>query len=147
MSADADDLPTIHSLDELALLVEHDDDLFLRWSRGPAVDRLEQSRDDLTGRPMSGLSANPLAVEEWWQGGSVRTWVARRIYDYRHLRDVRGPGVRPWVLRGEERGRGPDNEPLVTCDDAIAWIDDTVVDEAVNIVERERADWGPLRRS
>ena len=142
-----DDLREIESLDELADLVESRDDLFLRWSRGPGVDSEEASRDELTGRPMPGLSANPLAVEAWWEGGSLRMWVARRLYDYRHLREKRGPGVRPWVLQGEERGRGPDNEPLVTCTEAIAWIADSVVDEAVELVERERDDWGPLRRS
>ena len=102
-----DDLPTIRSLDGLAELVERREGLFLRWSRGPTADAEQASRDELTGRPMTGLSANPLAVEPWWNGGSLRTWVARRLYDYRHLREERGPGVRPWVLEGEEHGRGP----------------------------------------
>lgn len=142
-----DDLSTIRSLDELARLVESTDGLFLRWSKGPAADREQASRDDLTGRPLTGLSANPLAVEPWWEGGSMRTWVARRIYDYRHLREERGPGVRPWVLAGEECGRGPDNEPLVRGAEPVAWIDDRVVAEAIDVVEHESDSWGPLRRS
>ncbi|MEW2505921.1 DUF6098 family protein [Amycolatopsis sp. NPDC047767] len=40
----------------------------------------------------------------------MRLWLARRLYDYEHLR---GPGVRPWVLRGLEIARGPGNEPLI----------------------------------
>jgi hypothetical protein len=50
------------------------------------------------------------------------------------------------VLEGQELGRGPDNEPIVRCERAVAWIADRVVDEAVELVESEKADWGPLQR-
>src|SRR3954469_14375751 len=115
---------TIRSLEELATLVEGGRaDLFIRWSRGPEVDLdREGSRDELTNVELPGLSANALAVEGWWGARSRRLWGARRIYDYRHLRTQRGPGVRPWVLTGEEAGRGPDNEPLVRCRAPVAWI-------------------------
>lgn len=139
-------MATIGSLDELADMVEHHHDLYVRWSRGPQVDSGGSSRDDLTEVPLPGLSANPLAVEEWWQGRPPRMWVARRLYDYRHLRDERGPGVRPWVMVGRERGRGPDNEPLVECVRPIAWIDDRVIEAAVAEIENTNDDWGPLRR-
>ena len=139
----------VGSLDELAALVEACPALYLRWSRGPEADADRTSRDDLSGALLPGLCANPLAVEDWWGDRSLRLWVARRVHDYHHLRDERGPGVRAWVLEGQEIGRGPDNEPLVDCTRPLAWVADDVVTEATRVVETEAADedWGPLSRS
>ncbi len=141
------ELPTV-SLDELARMVEENDRLFVRWSRGPEVD-LERKRslDDLTETELPGLSANSLAVEDWWEDRPVRLWVARRLYDYLHMRERRGSDVRPWILEGEEVARGPDNEPLVECRRAVAWVADDVVDEAVRLVESSPGEWGPLART
>lgn len=145
-----DNLPTMRSLDELVALVESaDTELYVRWSRGPAADLAEPaSRDGLTGVPLPGLSANPLHVEPWWGDRSLRLWLARRLYDYRHLRDLRGPGVRAWVLTGEQVGRGPDNEPLVRHVRPLAWIDDATLAECERAVEEQHsAEWGSLNRS
>jgi Family of unknown function (DUF6098) len=149
-------LPTIGTLAELARLVERDPhrgSLYVRWSHGPAEDLAgpgrgrQTSRDALTGVVLPGLSANPLHVEPWWGDRSVRLWVARRLYDYRHLRDQRGPGVRPWVLIGRQIGRGPDNEPLVVCRRPVAWISDEALAECERAVEGQASDeWGPLDR-
>jgi hypothetical protein len=139
-------------LDELTDLVTRSvekDRLFVRWSAGPAVDLRQDgiSRDSLTGVPLPGLSANPLAVEQWWGDRSPRLWVARRLYDYRHLRYLRGPGVRPWVLIGDQCGRGPDNEPLVRVRRPVAWIADGALIEAERLVEAQNStEWGPLDR-
>jgi hypothetical protein len=142
-------LPNLTSLDELVHLCETDErELFVRWSRGPAVDLRsgQSSRDGLTGVEMPGLSANPLRVESWWTG-SVRLWLARRLHDYRHLPDLRGADVRPWVLAGKEIDRGPDNEPLVECDEPLAWIGRRAIDEAERVVNgAHSAEWGPLDR-
>src|SRR5579884_1139139 len=121
------DLPTVGSLSELARLLQEEEgngSLFVRWSEGPDADlRREHSVDELTRTELDGLSANSLAVEPWWGDRPVETWLARRIYDYLHLRARRGPAeVRPWVLDGEEVGRGPDNEPLVRPRRPVAWI-------------------------
>jgi hypothetical protein len=141
------ELPVIASLDELADLVENTPVLFLRWSRGPEADASSGvSRDALTGIRLPGLSANPLGVEEWWAPRPVRVWVARRVYDYSHLRHEKGPGVRPWVFEGEERGRGPDNEPVVHCVRPVAWIAEPVLGEAERVVAEQNDEWGPLRR-
>ena len=150
-------LPTIHDLDELADLVERargHEHLYVRWSQGPDADLSadtgggeQSSRDSLTGVTLAGLSANPLDVEPWWENRSVRLWVARRLYDYRHLRDLRGPGVRPWVLAGDECGRGPDNEPLVLCRRPIAWVSERALRQCEQAVEAQHApEWGPLHR-
>ncbi|QRP49684.1 DUF6098 family protein [Amycolatopsis sp. FDAARGOS 1241] len=148
------ELPTVTDLDGLAALFgrEGGEDLYVRWSHGPEADiadseRAESSRDALTGAALPGLSANSLRTEPWWCGRSTRLWLARRLYDYEHLRDLRGPGVRPWVLRGREIARGPDNEPLVVDVEPLAWVADAVLHEARRLVdEQQSAEWGPLDR-
>ncbi|WP_030380241.1 MULTISPECIES: DUF6098 family protein [unclassified Streptomyces] len=150
MSADDTDdaLPVLHTLGELGALVRGEPELYVRWSHGPHADLGAQgSRDDLTGVRMPGLSANPLGVEPWWEDRPVELWVARRLHDYSHLPREKGPGVRPWVLRGHEQGRGPDNEPLVRDVEPVGWIDERVIKEARTAVERQEGDWGPLRRA
>lgn len=151
-----DDLPTIGTLAELADLVTRrarGEALYVRWSRGPEEDLADgrpcaqTSRDALTGVALPGLSANPLRIEPWWGTRSVSLWVARRLYDYEHLRELRGPGVRPWVLLGTPTGRGPDNEPLVVCREPIAWIADGVLRECEEAIARQHSpEWGPLDR-
>jgi len=146
-----EDLPTIADLDGVTRLVEQpppDEQLFLRWSKGPAVDLADDdggsSRDSLTGVSLPGLSASPLAVEAWWGDRPARLWAARRLYDYGHLRER---GERPWILVGDDCGRGPDNEPLVRCRRPVAWVADEAVTEALRLVEQQpSAGWGPLDR-
>jgi hypothetical protein len=152
MSDSDDRLPTITDLAGLTRLVDaapSHGDFYLRWSQGPAADLADDrggsSRDTLTNTRLPGLSANPLAVEDWWGDRSRRLWAARRLYDYRHLHR---PGVRPWLLVGETCGRGPDNEPLVRCRRPVAWIGDPVLAEAQALVEEQHAEgWGPLDRN
>lgn len=138
---------TIETLEELAGLVDGRDDLFVRWSAGPDADEGSVSRDALTGVELPGLCASPLAVEEWWGDRSLTEWVARRIYDYCHLRSQRGPDARPWILSGVEVGRGPDNEPLVDDWEAVGWLAERVVQEAERVVASEPGGWGPLDRN
>lgn len=140
----AAEMPTIASLDELAELLGSRRDLFIRWSRGPQADDKGRSRDELTGVELPGLSVSTLAVEPWWGDRSRRTWVARRLYDYRHIA-FRKEGTRPWLLSGRECGRGPDNEPLVTDVSPIAWIASEVVEDASKLIEG-MGSWGPLDR-
>lgn len=136
---------TIGTLDELAELVAEHDNLFVRWSAGPSADANGRSRDELTGIELPGLSASTLQVEPWWDGRPLRLWVARRLYDYHHLARRR-PDAKPWVLLGQERGRGPDNEPLVECLRPVGWVGGEVVDEAARLVEDLNTQWGSLDR-
>ncbi|NKQ26439.1 DUF6098 family protein [Streptomyces galbus] len=146
-SSGAAELPVVHSLEELTRLMQRRRGLYVRWSRGPAIDLGRSSSiDELTGVRMPGLSASPLDVEEWWGDRSPVLWAARRLYDYAHLPHEKGPGVRPWILAGRERGRGPDNEPLVAEVEPLCWIDDAVIDEARAQVAAQEHAWGPLRR-
>ncbi|MFT7866579.1 MULTISPECIES: DUF6098 family protein [Amycolatopsis] len=143
-------LPTVKDLAELARLFEAEgDDLYVRWSRGPEVDLADSasSRDGLTGISLPGLSANSLRLEPWWRDRSLRLWLARRLYDYEHLRELRGADVRPWVLRGREIARGPDNEPLVVAVKPLAWVADEVLREARRLVDEQGSrEWGPMDR-
>ena len=135
-------------LSELVALLQTESPLYVRWSRGPGPDlRGPASVDDLTGTLMPGLSVNPLDREPWGEELSPTLWVARRLYDYSHLREDRHGAIRPWVLRGTVTGRGPDNEPLLGDVEPIAWIGQRVIEEAFEEVARQRGRWGPLRRS
>jgi len=138
---------TVATLDELTELAQRHPRMFVRWSRGPTADAAGTSSDDLTGVRLPGLSASPLAVEPWWGDRPLRLWIARRLHDYSHLRHEKGPGVKPWLLEGRELGRGPDNEPLVGCDQPIAWIGGTVIEEAAQATDQQNDQWGPLRRT
>jgi hypothetical protein len=140
------ELPSISSLDELVKLAQGNEELFVRWSEGPEADlRRHKSFDDLTSTELDGLSANSLKFEPWWDGPED-LWVARRIYDYLHVRRRRPAKVRPWILEGEEVGRGPDNEPLVHCRRPVAWIAEDLVEESIRMVENAGGKWGPLDR-
>jgi hypothetical protein len=142
-------LPTYTTLHQVVELIERGRPVFVRWSKGPGVDLAEApvSKDTLTGTELPGLSANPLSIEEWWKEQPVTLWAARRLYDYSHLREDHGPDVQPWLLEGEEAGRGPDNEPLVRDVHPVAWIGDSVIAEAEAEVAHQAAAWGPLRRT
>ncbi|MFF8602456.1 DUF6098 family protein [Streptomyces sp. NPDC015232] len=141
-------LRTFTTLDALTRAVGDREDLYVRWSLGPEHDlREESSQDELTGVALPGLSASPLGREAWWGDRSARLWVARRLYDYCHLPRVRDPRTRPWLLRGTEVARGPDNEPLVTGVEPLGWIARAVIAEARDVVEEQSGRWGPLDRA
>jgi hypothetical protein len=142
----------IMSLAELADLVSSWSDprrsLYVRWTPDIGRDvRTGVSRDELTGIELPGLSANSLVVEPWWADRPLTAWLARRLYDYRHLPRRRGPHTRPWVIAGVETGRGPDNEPLVGTCEPIAEISADVADEVQREVDRLGGDWGSLDRA
>ncbi|MER7620891.1 DUF6098 family protein [Streptomyces sp. NPDC126503] len=142
-----DAMPTIATLDELTDLIASRRHLYVRWSLGPYVDLAgPTSRDGLTGVELPGLSANPLDVEEWWGDHSLRTWAARRLYDYSHLPRIRDGVVRPWLLHGREAARGPDNEPLVRDVRPLGWIAPEVIEQAEEEIARQVGAWGPLDR-
>lgn len=148
-----DSLPVVRDLAELLDLVRRYEDgarLYVRWSRGPDQDGAgddPSSVDALTGVPLPGLSVNPLRMERWWADRSPELWLARKLFDYHHLRELRGDHIRAWVLTGSEVARGPDNEPLVRPDQPVAWIDDAVLAECERMIAAQRSDeWGSLDR-
>lgn len=112
------DLPTLDRLDELTLLIDHGEAVYLRYSPGPESDAAHPSRDHESGLLMSGVSANPLWPPTWWTRPVV-DWVARSVCQYRRELEE---GARPWVLTGRVVDFGPDNEPLLTDVEPIAWL-------------------------
>lgn len=131
------DLPTLDRLDELTLLIDHGEAVYLRYSPGPASDAVHPSKDHESGLLMSGLSANPLWPPQWWTR-PAEDWVARRVCQY--LREL-DEGARPWVLTGRVIDFGPDNEPLLTDIEPIAWLSDELL-TAAHTHYREQLDAG-----
>ncbi|MFI5977656.1 DUF6098 family protein [Streptomyces sp. NPDC051452] len=71
----------------------------------------------------------------------------RRLYGYCHLPRLKDPRTRPWLLRGRETARGPDNEPLVTAVEPLGWISDRVTTEACDIITEQPGQWGTVARA
>jgi len=134
---DSFELPTLERLDELTILIDHGETVYLRYSPGPAADASHPSTDHESGLVMPGLSANPLAPPGWWSL-PVADWVARRVCQY--LREL-AEGARPWVLTGRVIDFGPDNEPLLDEIRPIAWLSGSLVREAHRRYQ-ERLDAG-----
>ena len=83
-------MPTVATLEEVTDLARRHSRLFVRWSGGPDADAARLGSDDLTGIRLPGLSANPLAAEPWWGERPLRSWIARRLNDYSHLKHDKG---------------------------------------------------------
>ncbi|MCM3696650.1 DUF6098 family protein [Microbacterium oleivorans] len=132
MSAAADrptsTLLVIHRLAELAALVRSSPGLHVRWSEGPGQDAERTSIDAESGLRLPGLSVNPLDAEGWWTR-PLEDWLARQLSQYRHLQDE-NPDRFAWILRGEFAGRGPDCEPLLSDPEAVAILDEQLLQEA-----------------
>ena len=123
------DLPTIDDLGELAELVEHKPGVFIRYSKGPVVDAGGTSRDYESRVDMPGLSVTTVVPEPWWPRPAI-DWVARRVCKYADLA-ANDDDRKPWLLRGQVAGYGPDHEPLVTDVEPLAWIGPRAVAQAL----------------
>lgn len=131
------EMPTLDRLDELTLLIDHGEAVYLRYSPGPASDAVHPSKDHESGLLMSGVSANPLWPPRWWTRPAA-DWVARSVCQYRRELDE---GARPWVLTGRVIDFGPDNEPLLTDVKPIAWLSTELL-AAADKHYREQLDAG-----
>ncbi|WP_309069162.1 DUF6098 family protein [Microbacterium sp.] len=122
------DLPTIATLAELAEFVGRREQSYIRYSKGPAHDASEQSRDTESGLDLPGLSVNPLHPETWWSR-PVEDWLARQVCQYSQLAE-KNPDRFAWVLDGRTVGRGPDCEPLLADVEPLARLAPALLDEA-----------------
>lgn len=136
------DMPTLDRLEELTLLIDHGEPVYLRYSPGPEADAAHPSKDHESGLLMSGVSANPLRPPKWWTRPPV-DWVARSVCQY--LREL-DEGARPWVLTGRVVDFGPDNEPLLTDVTPIAWLSDELL-AAAHKHYKEQLDAGQATHS
>jgi hypothetical protein len=124
----------IGALDELvALAVNTDSTLFLRYSKGPEYDTSRgPSRDYEAEVDLPGLSVTNISPEPWWSR-PAEDWVARRVCKYLELGEEEDRY--PWLLTGRETGRGPDHEPVVELETVVGRLADTVVEEARQLYE------------
>lgn len=122
------ELPRLKRLDELAKVIDSEEPLYVRYSKGPQRDN-SASRDYESGLDLPGLSANPLTPERWWTRPR-REWLARQLCNYVHLSEDAPDERVAWILKGPVVARGPDNEPLIEPATAVALLDDEVIDEA-----------------
>ena len=123
-----DELEVLDDLAAVAAAVKEHGTLFIRYSDGPAADRRRgHSRDYEAGVDLPGLSVSTVVPEDWWTG-PAEDWIARRICKYAELGEAEGRF--PWLLTGTLVGWGPDHEPLVRLERAIARIGPAALDEA-----------------
>jgi hypothetical protein len=132
----SDDLPVLTTLDQLCEAVSPD--AFVRFSKGPEDDVDSGSTDYESGLELPGLSVNPLQPESWWQR-PLDEWLARQICNYVHIAEESDDDRKAWILTGRVVARGPDNEPLVTDYQPVAWLSDDLITEAKTLYD-ERFD-------
>jgi Family of unknown function (DUF6098) len=123
----SDRLPVLHELGQLAQLVAEREATYLRYSRGPAADAHQTSRDYESGLELPGLSVVPLAPPDWWHRPAA-DWLARQVCKY--VRLAGGTGRCGWVLTGRVVGSGPDHEPLVAGAKPLAMLSEHLVEQA-----------------
>ncbi|GAA4992919.1 DUF6098 family protein [Actinopolymorpha pittospori] len=110
----------LDSPEKLADLVSDQPGHFVRFSDGPDSDASADSVDYESRLPLPGLSVNILDPPRWWIR-PLPDWLARQICQYLHLTD-RSDSHRGWVLTGTMTGRGPDDEPLLSDVEPVAWL-------------------------
>ncbi|WP_017587456.1 DUF6098 family protein [Nocardiopsis ganjiahuensis] len=127
-SGDRPSIPTVTGLAELADLVTGGDRLYLRYSEGPEKDSESVSKDYESGLELPGLSVSVLTPEAWWTR-PLEDWLARQVRKYAPLaeEDTSRFG---WVLRGRTVAHGPDHEPLLVGVRPVAYLADSVMEEA-----------------
>jgi hypothetical protein len=115
-------------LQDLAEVVNSRQGLYVRFSDGPEDDRSKTSVDYESGLTLPGLSANRLDPPSWWSR-SLADWLARQVCQYAHLRE-RSPSHRGWVLAGTVIDRGPDDEPLLSDIEPVAWLGEPLLTQS-----------------
>lgn len=122
------EVTTVEDLAGLVELVEADQGLYLRYSKGPEHDLDRTSVDYESDLELPGLSVTVLDAPGWWTR-SLTDWLSRQVCKYA---DLEGNGLRPWVLTGHEVGYGPDHEPLVVDAAPVAWLGEQVMAQAAD---------------
>ncbi|MHB1065497.1 MAG: DUF6098 family protein [Georgenia sp.] len=121
----------IQSVADLRRLLGENAGLYVRWSRGEALDKSsgERSRDWVTGRVHAGLSAIRLDPE--WSAGRI----ARALNEYGHLR-ASAEGLEPHIYSGRLVGRDSDGYDSIRDVRTVA----RVAPELIRLLDRGLAD-------
>jgi len=102
---------------------ENNESLFVRWSRGPAMDKKQgNSRDYLNGAVHNGLSS--VEIKKEWTTDDE--WLARRINEYVFLR-MKDNLIGCWIYKGEKVGEDSDGYDLIDNVEPVAKITNKLV--------------------
>lgn len=114
-------MKTISSLSKIReLITQYGDDLYVRWGN-PKLDNLVDglSRNCATGRSEAGISCS-----RWWS--EREDLLYRWLGEYQFLR-INGEEIVPYLLTGEEVGKGGDGEPVIANGRALAIVSEDLV--------------------
>ena len=105
-------------------------DLYIRWSRGAALDRKAKvSRDYVAGQAHVGLSAVQINAD--W--ATDDKWLARRVAEYRFLR-LKDARIGCHIYCAKRVGADSDGYDLITEIEPIATVDGNVIIQLVALV-------------
>jgi len=98
-------------------------DLYIRWSRGPKLDRKQGvSRDYVSGYSHAGLSAVPVDAD--W--ATDDKWLARRVMEYVFLR-LKDSAIGCHIYRAERVGTDSDGYALINNFRLIGRLDEALI--------------------
>jgi len=99
---------TLNSLNQI-IDAASDKTLYIRWSRGPAMDRKHgKSRDQVSGQYHSGLSAQAVRADN-------PKLLAKMLQEYSFLR-CKDPRIYCWIFSGEQNGTDSDGAPTIDAE-------------------------------
>lgn len=101
-------MKTFNSLDQIIKTADGKS-LYVRWSRGPAIDRKQgQSIDQTNGQRHSGLSAQTVRADR-------PELLAKMLQEYQFLcrKDAR---IYCWIFTGEQNGTDSDGAPTIDAE-------------------------------
>ena len=135
-------LPEVRNLDDIDRLITRHVRAYVRFSAGPEADRQQISFDHESGAVLPGISVNALHAESWWKRPRTE-WIARQICQHADIADHDTERF-AWVLTGNEIGRGPHCEPLMTHVRPLARLHRSALAEARSVYDSQfRTGVGP----
>lgn len=118
-------LKQIRTEQQLAEAIANGEGQFVRWSRGPTLDKKRGgSRDYLAGSEHGAFSAVPVNPE--W--ATDPAWMTRRVGEYGFLR-MKDPDISPYLYSGKKVGTDSDGYDLISNIDGVAKISPSLLDD------------------
>lgn len=117
-------MKTIKNEKQLSDVIAESDGKYIRWSRGPTLDKKAgSSRDYLSGGKHEGFSAVPINPD--W--ATDPEWMARRIGEYGFLR-MKDEKISPYIYSGKKVGTDSDGYDLINEIEGLYRIDPSLID-------------------